>query len=508
MATAEITQIRLQHLHVPDFHHRSNWSHLPELRDSILANGIICPLVVRKRKAGGYEIGAGVCRSKAAGMAELKTVPCIVVDLDDEDFIALQVDENRQRADLHPIDEALYCDEFAKRGMQQDAIAKRLGLKKRDVIRRMKLLALGPKTRKAFVEGRFDEEAALALATTGDAAKQADVLAALETGALQCDEIVSYIRRTFTATLDDVPWRMSDETVVVKAGACTTCPKRSDAQRDLFSKEQTGLRCLDVDCHRSKMEATWQKEAARPDASVFDQPADAVFLQTSEGRPTVLRSSGMVDADGTCSIALGKTWREAVFSHIPDGSDVPAPTIYLARDQDGRPRWLMREATAARIVKRGAPAIDVGNDNPPDHIDGPTADAGAPAAAPPSQRAENKVRRLLVRKLAEKIMAADSDSWAWVTERIVGIATPRATASAEDLLGDSIRALDGGPHEGTAGLILLAKSSNRQAKRVATAVLLFEEADAIGPIPQTVLDLAASCEVDVVATEAEVRGSK
>lgn len=476
---------------------------MPALRDSIAANGIIQPLVVRKRKEGGYEIGAGVRRMKAAQMAELKTLPCVVVDLDDEDFIALQVDENRQRESIHPIDEALYCHELSERGLSADQVAKKIGLKKRDVLQKLRLLALSAAARKAFVAGKFDEESALSLASTTDSSKQADILAALDAGTLQPEEITGYIRRTFTATLDDVPWRHTDEKLVVKAGACATCPKRSDVQRDMFPKDAVGLRCLDVDCWRSKMEATWQSELARPGVSLLDQTAESLFtLAAGDARPVVLRASGMVDSDATCKHLPTKTWREAVFSVVPE--DAEAPTVYLARDQDGRPRFLMREAVVDKMVRKSDAAKAIAEERRAADPVRPDEDSRAAA------RAETKVRKTLIQQFAERVISGDHDTWDWVAGRVIDGATPRAISIVHEMFSESIRGLDGEKEalEGKAGLAMLITTSNRQARRVATAVLIFEDADLVGEISPALRALAARCEIDLTALEREIRGAK
>lgn len=501
MAEQVVQSIRAQHLHVASFHHRSLWGDLPALRDSIIAEGIINPLQVRKRKAGGYEIIAGVRRFKAGSMAELKTFPCLVEELDDDDAVARQFAENQDRADLHPIDVALYCEEFSRQGMDAAQIAKRLCLKRREVVAKMRLLALSPAARKAFVDGKFDEEAAVALASTSDPAKQRDVISALDAGTLQADEIVGYIRREFTAQLDDVPWRMTDEKLVVKAGACSTCPKRSDAQKELFPSGQTGLRCLDVDCYRAKMDATWQGELARPGVQLLDQRPESLFVLSSAGtRPTSMRSSGMVDADAPCPHLLGKTWREAVFAIVGEGEP---PTVYLARDQDGRPRFLMREGVVGKMVRKS----DAAKGAPAEATD----DAAPGDAAAPSTRAEGKIRRTILAQFAERVIAGDHDTWEWVTERVIDGATARVLAIVHGMLEEAIRAIGAGMDAAAldvkAGLSALAQSSNRQAKRVATAILIFEEADVVWEIPPSLRALGDRCGVEIDAIEREVRKS-
>lgn len=507
-ATEEVKPIKLDALHVASFHKRSVWGAMTDLRDSIIANGVLEPLIVRPRDrkaGGGYEIGAGVRRWKAATMAELKTVPCIVRELDDEDMIALQVDENRQREGLHPIDEADYCQELASRGMAHEAIAKRLGIKKRMVVQRMALLALGKPARAMFVAGRIDAEAALALAQVGDVSRQRDVIAAIDAGTLQPEEITSYVRRTFTKPLDDVPWRKTDEKLVVKAGPCSTCPKRSEVQRDLFPDATQGSRCLDVDCWTSKMEATWALEVAKPDVTLFDQPADQLFIPSSTGRSPVIKSSGMVDMSALCPLVDNYTWHEAIEKVVPAGAEKPA--LYIARDLDGRPRFLFREAIVAKIVKKSDLAKSAAEAKAAQdpHRDGADEqNPGAPAPVP-SPRAEGKIRRRIVATIAERVLADDHDTWPWVVAQLLDQLTPRAVSSAAELLGPAIRQLDPPAQDGAPGLVQLAGESARQARRVATAALVFEVADVVGEIVAPIRDLATLCGIDLAALEAEVR---
>jgi ParB/RepB/Spo0J family partition protein len=499
-----VKPIRIQSLHIASWHRRTVWGNMTALRDLIADHGVIQPLVVRERKPSGYEIVCGVRRFKAAGMADLKTLPCIVVDLDDVDAIAMQVAENIEREGLHPIDEALYYEDLNGKGMDHAAIAKRFQVKKRDVVRRMKLLALGPAARRAFVAGKFDEDAALALARLSDPAKQADVLSAIDQGAIQPEEIQGFVQREFTASLDDVPWRMTDEKLLVPAGSCSTCHKRSDAQKDLFAVDQKGIRCLDTDCYRKKMDAVWTLELARPAVAVLDQTAQNLFITNGPGRPVVMNSSGMVDADAQCKHLVGHTWREAVFRAV--GQDGEAPTVYLARDQDGRPRFLMREAVVGKMVRKSDAAAAA-------RADAAFADPAKAAAPEATGRAESRIRRSVIQRMTARILAVeDMDTWGWVAERVVASAAARAIAHAATALADAITAAaaTGAAGFGTddrASLVELARRSNRQARRVATAVLIYDDADGIGELSQAIRDLAALCEIDLAALEREVRGA-
>jgi ParB family chromosome partitioning protein len=79
---------------------------LQELAQSIRAQGVLAPLLVRKVDRDRFEIVAGSRRFRAARLAGVAAVPVRVVQLDDADAIVAQVVENLQRENVHPLEEA------------------------------------------------------------------------------------------------------------------------------------------------------------------------------------------------------------------------------------------------------------------------------------------------------------------------------------------------------------------------------------------------------------------
>ncbi len=79
---------------------------LDNLANSIRAQGVIQPIVVRHLLGGGYEIVAGERRWRASQMAGLTEIPAIVKDIPDEAAVAIALIENIQRESLNPIEEA------------------------------------------------------------------------------------------------------------------------------------------------------------------------------------------------------------------------------------------------------------------------------------------------------------------------------------------------------------------------------------------------------------------
>jgi ParB family chromosome partitioning protein len=113
------------------------------LAESVRQQGIIQPLLVRPRDAGGYEIVAGERRWRAAREAGRETVPAVVREADDRDTMLLGLIENVAREQLSPVEEArayaVLIDEFA---LSLGEVAGRVGRSKPSVSNRIRLLEL------------------------------------------------------------------------------------------------------------------------------------------------------------------------------------------------------------------------------------------------------------------------------------------------------------------------------------------------------------------------------
>jgi ParB family chromosome partitioning protein len=113
------------------------------LAESVRRQGVIQPLLVRPRDAGGYEIVAGERRWRAAREAGHATVPAVVREADDRDTLLLGLIENVAREQLTPVEEArayaVLLDEF---GFALGEVAERVGRSKPSVSNRIRLLDL------------------------------------------------------------------------------------------------------------------------------------------------------------------------------------------------------------------------------------------------------------------------------------------------------------------------------------------------------------------------------
>jgi ParB family chromosome partitioning protein len=113
------------------------------LADSIRAQGVVQPIVVRPRQAGGWELIAGERRWRAAREAGVATLPAVVRHADDRDSLLLGLVENVAREQLSPVEEArayaMLVDEFS---LALGDVAERVGRSKPSVSNRLRLLEL------------------------------------------------------------------------------------------------------------------------------------------------------------------------------------------------------------------------------------------------------------------------------------------------------------------------------------------------------------------------------
>jgi ParB family chromosome partitioning protein len=152
-----------------------NDERLDELAQSIRANGVIQPIVVRTVAGPGhqYEIVAGERRWRAAQRAGLLKVPVAVKDVPDDKLLEVALIENIQREDLNPIEEAqAYRRLTDELHLPQEAIAAQVGKDRATVSNYMRLLRLPTEVRTALAEGDMGMGHARALLSLTDEAAQ------------------------------------------------------------------------------------------------------------------------------------------------------------------------------------------------------------------------------------------------------------------------------------------------------------------------------------------------
>lgn len=128
---------------------------LSELSDSIKQNGVLQPILVRK-KGDKYEIVAGERRYQASKLAGLKEIPAIVRAIDDAEVFQLALIENLQRSDLTPIEEARgYRQLLDTKGLTQEGLAKILSKSRSAIANTLRLMDLPQEVQDMMEEGQI-----------------------------------------------------------------------------------------------------------------------------------------------------------------------------------------------------------------------------------------------------------------------------------------------------------------------------------------------------------------
>ncbi len=266
---------------------------LDELAESIKAQGLLSPLVVRPKGGHSYEIVAGARRYRAAQRAGLEYVPVRIAELNDAQAVEVSIVENLQRCDVHPLDEAtgyvrlLALDE-PKYSIEQ--IAAKCGKSPGYVLARVRLAQLAPAVVEAFSKDEIGVGHALLLAKL-QPEQQEQALAACYQEAygngskskrilLPVRHLQQWIEHNILLELAAAPFSKEDAQLVPAAGSCLECPKRTGHNVLLFdgiSPRQDS--CSDPNCYAAKLEMhVKQMVAAKPKlvqiSTAYGKPAD------------------------------------------------------------------------------------------------------------------------------------------------------------------------------------------------------------------------------------------
>lgn len=231
-----------------------------ELSKSIVKIGVLEPILLRPHQSseGKYQLIFGHRRFVASRVAALESIPSNIREVDDDDILEIQVTENLQRKDVHPLDEAMAFRSLMKdRSYQVEEIAARFGKKPEFVTQRLKLNDLTPELQKDFKLGKMLVGQALLICRL----QPSDQIALKknrenrEQGYGTLHDVQDYIDRNVIHKLSAAPFKLSDTSLNPGAGACQTCPKRSGANPMLFPDVKDTDRCFDAGCFHIKLHA-------------------------------------------------------------------------------------------------------------------------------------------------------------------------------------------------------------------------------------------------------------
>lgn len=221
---------------------------LEELAESIKLNGLLQPILVRK-KGDGYEIIAGERRWQASKIAGLEKVPVRIRDVDDDETIVLALIENIQRSDLNPIEEAYGYHTMMKRGnMTQTQVAQAVSKGRSTIANSLRLLELPEEAQKLLFEDKITAghaRAILSIPTKEGRTKLTEKLAAEQLSVRETEAIA----RLMSGKKDNKP---SERPVIPKSYKTVARSLRDVLQTDVRIKSVKG---------KNKIEITFKDEA-------------------------------------------------------------------------------------------------------------------------------------------------------------------------------------------------------------------------------------------------------
>jgi len=250
---------------------------LAELADNIKQHGVLQPILLRplpERETGTYELVAGTRRYRASKLAKRESIPATVRELTDAQALELQVIENVQRVDVHPLDEAqgyAALVELQPDTYTVESIASRVGRSPQYVNGRLRLIQLIPDAKHAFYEDKLTVAHAFEIARLQPNDQRralqecfpqyrnaAVILRDKKAEATTVRELRAWIEREIHLDLTNAPFDPQDDALLPKAGACARCPKRTGSNPLLFPEVRQKSICTDRECYRAKVEALVQ----------------------------------------------------------------------------------------------------------------------------------------------------------------------------------------------------------------------------------------------------------
>jgi ParB family chromosome partitioning protein len=276
---------------------------LGELVESVKKHGVLTPLLVRKNgEAGKLEILAGHRRYAAAKAAGLKSVPCRVIEADDDLAYEIMVVENLQRQDVHWLDEAEgFAHLLDRSNGDYDGVAAKVSKSRQYVVQHLVLVKLIPEVKEAAKKGDVDINVAFQVARLSP-----EIQAQLTKyyrgwkGAPGSTEVRREIEAKVFMDLKYARWDQKGEAFVDgKAGPCAVCPKRSGVSKDLFSDVAGGGTCTDKLCFNGKMERVIS-------AAMADHKEKGLKLHRVSAHYRQDKKSGVLGSDQYVKVENGK----------------------------------------------------------------------------------------------------------------------------------------------------------------------------------------------------------
>ncbi len=369
---------------------------MQELAESIRANGVLQPLLVRPVSERRFEIVFGARRYRGSVMAERETIPVCIREMTDAQVLEAQLVENLQRQDVHPLHEAqgfaaLLCLEEPKYSIE--LIAAKCGKSAGYIASRLRLTELVPAAVKAFTKDEIGVGHALLLAKLQPREQEEALTACFQEtyGGSKSKRILLPVRRlrewiehNILLDLASAPFSKEDATLVPDAGSCLDCPKRTGHNTLLFEGMTHADRCSAPNCYTAKLDAhitriVEQKPKLVQISTAYGEPADGSpivprgkYVEIRQEKPknkyqqdapeykSCRFVAEAIVADGTDKGAVRKVCANpACPVHHPKRQQTKADAAFKAEQEKRRREEAIANTTGLQVLKAVGEAVPV-----------------------------------------------------------------------------------------------------------------------------------------------------
>lgn len=347
---------------------RFNQAALEQLAANIKEVGIVQPILIRpvtptEEAPQKYEIVAGERRWRAGNIAQLQRGQTIIRTLTDLQAREIQLLENLQREDPHPMEEAEGFQELMlNAGYTADRLIDKLKKSRSYIYGRLKLCALTSAVREKFLDLAIDASTALLLARIPVPDLQLKAFKEITaphngTGLpMPYRAALHHIQSNYTMDLTRAKFKLADAALLPLAGACTKCPKKTGNQPDVFPDIKSADVCTDPACYTEKRlahDALTIAAASKGGIPVYDGEKGTSLQRhnTHERRSEFVPHNAALwvfDRNAPSTKNYGST------GDYLDGGLLPEPAFYVKTDRDDLLPFYHRELIQKLLEDAGA----------------------------------------------------------------------------------------------------------------------------------------------------------
>ncbi|MBA3712358.1 MAG: ParB/RepB/Spo0J family partition protein [Pyrinomonadaceae bacterium] len=329
---------------------------IESLADSIRQHGVLQPILLRPTAEHtdgkpAYEIVAGERRFRGAKLAEQPSIPARIVEMSDDEVLQVQIIENLQREDVHPLDEArgfLHLKEATQLDLAD--IAQRIAKDVRYVARRLALTNLIEEAQTDFRQERITLAHALEICRLSPEI-QTPALAACyerkhvwngreqthtqvpdkEKPARHVRYLQDWIQQNVHLNLHKAPFKMDDTRLREDGLTCLLCPQRTGFNVGLFADVKNNDTCLNPACFRTKLQTFVQITKTELDVKAN---APTPYISTYYSRDTRAQFEDVLTQP-----------QYQLLEKKVDRCEYAERAIYVDGAEVGHVRWICREKT-------------------------------------------------------------------------------------------------------------------------------------------------------------------